>query len=68
MDPTYRGVSPTSWGSTWRVRIQHRGQRHDLGTFSDAKEAARAYDRAASRLGKKYRNFPDESPNTDTGS
>lgn len=67
IETKYRGAFRTAWGTTWRAMIQHEGRRYDLGTFPNAEEAARAYDRAASSLGKKFRNFPEE-PNTDTGS
>ena len=64
IETKYRGVYRTSWGSTWTAMIQHNGDRYYLGTFSDATEAAREYDRAASELGKDYRNFPED---TNTG-
>lgn len=67
IETKYRGAFRTAWGSTWRSMIQHEGRRYDLGTFPNAEEAARAYDRAASQLGKKFRNFPEE-PRTDTES
>jgi hypothetical protein len=56
----YRGVTETSYGGTWFVRVRHQGKQHYLGTFLDPVEAAQAYDRAVLQLrGKAAKlNFP----------
>lgn len=44
----YKGVQ--SRGSKWRARIRVNGIMKSLGTFSDIKAAARAYDTAANKI------------------
>jgi len=43
----YKGVSLSRERRKWRAAIFVKGRRHHLGYFSDAREAARAYDAAA---------------------
>jgi hypothetical protein len=43
----YRGVSWNKRYSKWQVKIRYDGKQHNLGSFEDEEEAARAYDRAA---------------------
>jgi hypothetical protein len=47
---SYRGVYETSWGGTWFASIQKSHKKFYLGTFADARSAARAYDQAALQL------------------
>jgi hypothetical protein len=43
----YKGVSWNSERQRWRVYVHFKGKTRHVGAFSDEKEAARAYDRAA---------------------
>ncbi len=57
----YRGVSRVNNSATWRARIKYNKKDLDLGTFEDARDAARAYDDAAKELygDKAILNFPN---------
>jgi hypothetical protein len=55
----YRGVRLFQ-GKWWRAQIEVNNKSVHLGTFATAEEAARAFDQAAKRYGKKtHLNFPD---------
>jgi hypothetical protein len=43
----YRGVSWFKSENKWEAKIGYDGKSHNLGSFEDEEEAARAYDRAA---------------------
>ena len=60
----FRGVQK-DW-SRWRARIRTAGRLLSLGTFLTPEEAARAYDKEASRLygNNAILNFPDEGHGT----
>jgi hypothetical protein len=60
----YRGVYWYQCINKWRAQLQYDGKNHNLGSFEDEKEAARAYDRAArAQRGEKTQlNFPAGAP------
>jgi hypothetical protein len=43
-------VRQNSRDVTWQAKIMHKGKRYSLGTYADAREAAKAYDRKAIEL------------------
>jgi hypothetical protein len=58
----YKGVHWYKRKRKWQVQIQVKGNRHNLGYFTDELEAAKAYDRAALDLHGEFArlNFPKE--------
>jgi hypothetical protein len=46
----YRGVYETYWGGTWYALVQHKGEKHYLGTFITPEEARDAYLEAKAAL------------------
>jgi hypothetical protein len=57
----YKGVSFDKKRRLWRASIAYCGKREFLGHFSDKREAAKAYDRAAIKYHGQFAslNFPD---------
>ena len=62
-DYLYKGVEPFPNGR-WRAVIFFDGKKHNLGTFTDPKAAAMAYDTVALHTWGEYArlNLPDEPP------
>lgn len=58
----YKGVSWNKKNKKWEVKIRYRGKKKFLGYFDDEKEAARAYDKMAKKL---RRRFKDKGSNLD---
>ncbi len=58
----YKGVSWNKNRQKWEAKITYRGKRIFLGYFTDEKEAARAYDKMAKKL---HRRFKDKGSNLD---
>ena len=56
----YIGVSPISGQNAFEAYIHHSGKKHHLGTFADAKQAARTRDAVAKMVFGEYArlNFP----------
>lgn len=56
----YRGVYWDKRRQKWHASLQHAGQRHFIGYFSDEKDAAKAFDMKARELGwpEQGLNFP----------
>lgn len=63
----YRGVCWSKVAKKWHCQISHKNTVHYLGLYSDAEEAARAYDEAARKFHGEFAtlNFPD-TPEEDT--
>ena len=57
----YKGVWWNKRESKWRARIRFEGKAIELGHFKEEEEAARAYDKAAERVGRPM-NFLDRQP------
>jgi hypothetical protein len=62
----FRGVYWEKQVNKWRARIYSDKQRHLLGYFLNAEDAARAYDRAAKERFGEFAclNFPEQTVNT----
>lgn len=58
----YKGVCWSKKREKWEVKMQYRGKQKFLGYFNDEKEAARAYDKIARKL---HRRFRDKDSNLD---
>ena len=58
----HKGVYWDKGHRKWRARIRYGGKMHHLGYFTDEKEAARAYDRAAVKYFGEFAklNFPSK--------
>jgi hypothetical protein len=57
---TYKGVYYHKRDKLFYAQISHKGKRYHLGTFKEEKDAAKAYDKKASKLFKNFAtlNFP----------
>ena len=61
----FKGVYWHKAANKWHAQIGQDGKKHNLGYFSDEKDAARAYDAAARERFGEYAqlNLPQEVPN-----
>ena len=69
-DGKSRFIGVVPYKGKWRARVNCKGRRHHVGTFTDQVEAARARDRKALELFGRFArlNFPDEfGPNAEDG-
>lgn len=57
----FKGVSFFKLRGVWRATVTHLGKQKHLGYFESAKDAAKAYDKAAASLFGEfaYLNFPE---------
>lgn len=60
----YRGVAWSRDQGKWKAKIKNHGRHINLGTFTDAADAARAYDAKALEIYGDFArlNFPSEEP------
>ena len=58
----FRGVYPTSWGLPFRAQINFENKLHYIGKFSDAVNAALAYDEAAILVHGEFAVLNSEMP------
>lgn len=59
---SYKGITPAQKQGSWIAQIRKEGRTLNLGTYENAEDAARAYDKKARELFGQFAhlNFPDE--------